>query len=85
VAGKSAKTEQVMLQLVRICEEHLAGCYGIVMSDILENPEQAFAFDIIAVPTLMRMNPEPVRKIIGNLSQIAKVLSALELAPRATG
>jgi circadian clock protein KaiB len=85
VAGKSPKTQQVMHQLVQICEEHLAGRYGIVMSDILESPEQAFAFDIIATPTLLRTHPEPMRKIICDLSQTSKVLSALELAPCATG
>jgi circadian clock protein KaiB len=81
VAGNNPKTQQVMRQLVQICEEHLAGRYRVVMSDILENPEQAFAFDIIATPTLLRAHPEPKRKIIGDLSQIGKVLSALEIEP----
>ena len=68
--------------LERICEEHLAGQYHIEVVDLLKNPQLARGDQILAVPTLVRKLPEPVRKIIGDLSNTEKVLVGLDLRPR---
>ena len=66
----------------RICEEHLAGKYSIEVVDLLKNPQLARGDQILAVPTLVRKLPEPVRKIIGDLSNTERVLVGLDLRPR---
>ena len=68
--------------LKKICEEHLQGCYAIEVIDLLENPQLAKGDQILAIPTLVRKLPEPVRKIIGDLSNTEKVLVGLDLRPR---
>jgi circadian clock protein KaiB len=65
--------------LRRACEEHLPGRYRIELVDLLENPQLARGDEIIAVPTLVRKLPEPVRKIIGDLSDTEKLLVGLQL------
>jgi len=77
VAGGDLEVEQVQTALERVCQEHVPGRYHIVMVDIFQDPEQADAFDIVAAPTLVRQSPLPVRRIIGDLSQVEKVLLAL--------
>ena len=69
----------------RICEEHLAGEYHIEVIDLLKNPQLAKGDQILALPTLVRRLPEPVRKIIGDLSNTERVLVGLDLRPGATG
>jgi circadian clock protein KaiB len=67
--------------LKRICEEHLAGKYTIEIVDLLENPSLAAGDQILAIPTLVRQLPEPIRKIIGDLSNTERVLVGLDLRP----
>jgi circadian clock protein KaiB len=67
--------------LKKICEERLAGQYRIEVIDLLENPKLAQGDQILAIPTLVRKLPEPVRKIIGDLSNTERVLVGLNLVP----
>ena len=82
VAGQTAKSLQAFANLKRICEEHLAGEYHIEVVDLLKNPQLAKGDQILALPTLVRKLPEPVRKIIGDLSNTERVLVGLDLRPR---
>ena len=79
VAGQSPKSVRAVENLRRVCEEHLPGRYTIELVDLLENPQLARGDEIIAVPTLVRKLPEPVRRIIGDLSDTEKVLVGLQL------
>ena len=79
VAGQSPKSVQAIENLRRVCEEHLQGRYTIELIDLLEHPKLARGDEIIAVPTLVRRLPEPIRKIIGNLSDTEQVLVGLQL------
>jgi circadian clock protein KaiB len=67
--------------LKKICEEHLAGEYDIEIIDLIENPQLARGDQILAIPTLVRKLPEPMRKIIGDLSNTERVLVGLDLRP----
>jgi circadian clock protein KaiB len=82
VAGQTPRAVQAFANLTRICEEHLAGQYCIEVIDLLKSPQLAKGDQIVAVPTLVRKLPEPVRKIIGDLSNTEKVLVGLDLRPR---
>ena len=82
VAGQTAKSLQAFANLKRICEEHLAGEYHIEVIDLLKYPQLAKGDQILALPTLVRKLPEPVRKIIGDLSNTERVLVGLDLRPR---
>jgi circadian clock protein KaiB len=84
-AGQTAKSLQAFTNLKRICEEHLGGRYQIGVVDLKKNPELAKGDQIFALPTLVRKLPEPVRKIIGDLSNTDRVLVGLDLRPRASG
>jgi circadian clock protein KaiB len=83
VAGQTAKSLKAFANLKRICEEHLGGKYKIEVIDLMKNPELAKGDQIFALPTLVRKLPEPVRKIIGDLSNAERVLVGLDLRPRA--
>jgi circadian clock protein KaiB len=83
VAGQTAKSLLAFANLKRICEEHLGGRYQIEVVDLMKNPELAKGDQIFALPTLVRKLPEPVRKIIGDLSNTERVLVGLDLRPRA--
>jgi circadian clock protein KaiB len=83
VAGQTAKSLTAFANLKRICEEHLGGDYRIEVVDLLKNPQLAKGDQILALPTLVRKLPEPVRKIIGDLSDTERVLVGLDLRPRA--
>jgi circadian clock protein KaiB len=83
VAGQTAKSLQAFANLKRICEEHLDGKYKIEVVDLIKNPELAKGDQIFALPTLVRKLPEPVRKIIGDLSNTERVLVGLDLRSRA--
>ena len=85
VAGQTAKSLQAFANLQRICEEHLPGEYHIEIVDLLENPQLAKGDQIFALPTLVRRLPEPMRKIIGDLSNTEKVLVGLDLKSRQVG
>jgi circadian clock protein KaiB len=82
VAGQTAKSLQAFANLKRICEEHLDGKYKIEVVDLMKNPELAKGDQIFALPTLVRKLPEPVRKIIGDLSNTERVLVGLDLRSR---
>ena len=83
VAGQTAKSLLAFANLKRICEEHLSGRYQIEVVDLLKRPELAKGDQIFALPTLVRKLPEPIRKIIGDLSNTERVLVGLDLRPRA--
>jgi circadian clock protein KaiB len=82
VAGMTSKCVTAFANLKKICEEHLQGCYSIEVIDLLENPQLAKGDQILAIPTLVRKLPEPVRKIIGDLSNTERVLVGLDLRER---
>lgn len=81
VAGQTPKSVRAIENLRRVCEEHMAGRYSIELVDLLENPQLAKGDEIIAVPTLVRKLPPPMRKIIGDLSDTERVLVGLQLRP----
>ena len=85
VAGQTPKSLAAFANLKKICEEHLAGQYTIEIIDLLKNPTLAKGDQILAIPTLVRKLPEPVRKIIGDLSNTERVLVGLDLRPGAAG
>src|ERR1700675_4513659 len=81
VAGKTPKSIRAFATLQVLCEKHLQGCYRIEVIDLLENPEMARGDQIVEVPTLVRDLPDPVRKIIGDLSDTERTLIGLALQP----
>lgn len=81
VAGQTAKSLAAFANLKRICEEHLAGKYHIEIVDLLKNPSLAKGDQILAIPTLVRKLPHPIRKIIGDLSNTHRVLVGLDVLP----
>ena len=82
VAGQTPKSMAAFVNLKKICEEHLSERYSIEVIDLIENPQLARGDQILAIPTLVRKLPEPVRKIIGDLSDTERVLIGLDLLPR---
>jgi circadian clock protein KaiB len=82
VAGRTPKCVAAFTNLKKLCEEHLAGKYHIEVIDLLENAQLAKGDQILAVPTLVRTLPEPIKKIIGDLSNTERVLVGLDLRPR---
>lgn len=82
VAGQTPKSIAAFANLQRICREHLAGRYSIEVIDLVEQPHLARDDQILAIPTLVRRLPEPIRKIIGDLSNTERVLIGLDLLPR---
>jgi circadian clock protein KaiB len=81
VAGKTPKSVTALANLKKYCEEHLMGRYKIEVIDLIEKPQLAEGDQILAVPTLVRKVPEPIRKIIGDLSNEEKVLVGLNIVP----
>jgi circadian clock protein KaiB len=81
VAGQTPKSVTAFANLKRICESHLAGRYEIEVVDLLLNPQLAAGDQILAVPTLVRKLPEPIKKIIGDLSNEGRVLVGLDVQP----
>lgn len=82
MAGQTPRSLEAFTNLKKICEEHLKGRYSIEVIDLLENPRLAKGDQILAVPTLVRRLPEPVRKIIGSLADTERVLAGLDLRVR---
>jgi circadian clock protein KaiB len=82
VAGQSPRSIAALANLRRICEEHLEGRYSIEVMDLLENPELAEGEQILALPTVVRKLPLPMRKLIGDLSNTERVLVGMDLRPR---
>ena len=85
VAGQTPRSLQAFANLKRICEKHLAGRYDIEVIDLIKNPQLAKGDQILALPTLVRKLPEPVRKIIGDLSNTERVLVGLDVRARGQG
>ncbi len=79
VTGMTAQSQRAIANLDRICEAELQGLYEVEVIDVLEHPDQAEQAKILATPTLVKQLPEPVRKIIGDLSDREKVLVGLDV------
>ena len=82
VAGKTPKSMSAIENLKAICDEHLDGKYQIEIVDLLMHPQLAKGDQIIAIPTLVRKLPVPIRKVIGDLSNVERALVGLQLRPR---
>jgi circadian clock protein KaiB len=82
VAGQTSKSTTAFSNLKKICEEHLKGKYSIELVDLLKEPQLAEGDQILAVPTVVRRLPPPVKKIIGDLANTERVLVGLDLRPR---
>ena len=82
VAGQTPKSTRALENLRKICDEHLAGRYRIEVIDLLEDPQLGRGDQILALPTLVRKLPHPIKKIIGDLSNTERVLVGLDLRPR---
>ena len=81
VAGQTPKSVKAFANLKKICEEHLKDRYTIEVIDLIKNPQLAKGDQIIAIPTLVRRLPPPIRKIIGDLSNTERVLVGLNIVP----
>lgn len=82
VAGQTTKSLTAMKNLKRFCEEHLAGRYEIEVVDLMKNPQLAAGDQILAIPTLVRRLPSPLKRIIGDLSNTEKILVGLDIRPK---
>ncbi len=82
VAGQTDKSIRAINNLTRICKEHLEGRYSIEVIDLVQRPQLAAGDQILAVPTLVRKLPEPIKKIIGDLSSEERVLVGLDIRPQ---
>ena len=82
VAGQTTRSLVAIANLRKICKEHLAGRYRIKVIDLLEHPQLARGDQILALPTLVRRLPAPIRKLVGDLSDIERALVGLDLRPR---
>lgn len=85
VAGQTPKAVRAFENLRKLCEEHLAGRYRIEVIDLLQDPQLGRGDQILALPTLVRRLPAPIKKIIGDLSNTERVLVGLDLRPRQKG
>ncbi|HWB07514.1 MAG TPA: circadian clock KaiB family protein [Verrucomicrobiales bacterium] len=81
VAGQTPKSLTAFANLKKICEEHLAGRYIIEVIDLVQQPQLAAGDQIVAIPTLVRKLPEPLRRIVGDLSNTERTLVGLQLKP----
>ncbi len=82
MSGQSPKSVLAFANLKRLCEKHLAGKYSIEVIDLLVRPQLAAGDQILAIPTVVRKLPEPIRKIVGDLSNEERTLVGLQLRPR---
>lgn len=84
VAGKTPKSLAAIANLQRLCDEYLAGKYTIEVVDLIAHPHLAKGDEILAIPTLVRKLPEPIRRVIGDLSNVERTLVGLQLRPSTT-
>jgi circadian clock protein KaiB len=84
ITGTTPRSARAIANLRRVCEEHLKGEYDLEVVDIYQHPESAKEHQIIAAPTLVRMLPLPLRKIIGDLADEERVLAGLDLTPKSS-
>jgi len=82
VAGQTPKSVTALANLKRICEEHMNGEYSVEVIDLMENPQLARRDQIVAIPTLVRELPSPLKRIIGDLSNTERVLVGLDVVSR---
>jgi circadian clock protein KaiB len=82
VAGQTTKSVAALANLRRYCEQHVPGRYQLEVIDLLQNPQLAEGDQILAIPTVVRKVPEPIRKVIGDLSNEERVLVGLDLRPQ---
>ena len=85
VAGKAPKSVAAFANLKKLCEEHMPGRYRIEVIDLLEHPQLAAGDQIVAIPTLVRKLPEPLRRIVGDLRDTERTLVGLQLRPKRLG
>jgi len=85
VAGQTPKSIRAFANLKVVCDKHLKGRYQIEVIDLLEHPEMARGDQIVAIPTLVRKLPEPLRRIVGDLSNTERTLVGLQLRPAKEG
>ena len=85
VAGNTDKSTRALQNLHDVCEKHLEGLYEIEVIDLLRHPKLARGDQIVAIPTLVRRQPSPVKKMIGDLSDIPRLLASLDLRPDTEG
>ena len=85
VAGQTARSLAALANLRIICHQHLEGRYRIEVIDLLEHPQLARGDQILALPTLVRKLPKPIRKLVGDLSDTERALVGLDLRPRSPG
>jgi circadian clock protein KaiB len=85
VAGQTPRSVAAFANLKRICEEHLAGRYEIEVVDLVKHPQLAAGDQILAIPTLVRKLPQPLRKIVGDLRDTERALVGLQIRPAAGG
>ena len=81
IAGQTPRSVDAFANLKKICEEHLAGRYKIEVVDLMQHPQLAAGDQIIAIPTLVRKLPEPLRRVVGDLSNTERTLVGLQLRP----
>lgn len=81
VTGTTARSQRAISNMRRICEEHLAGQYDLEVIDVYQHPEKTRELQVVATPTLVKVLPEPLRRIIGDLSDRERVLAGLNLTP----
>ena len=81
IAGQTPRCAAAFANLKKLCEEHLPGRYKIEVIDLLEHPQLAAGDQIVAVPTLVKMLPEPLRRVVGDLSNTERALVGLQLRP----
>jgi circadian clock protein KaiB len=82
VTGTTARSARAISNLRRVCEEHLKGEYDLEVIDIYQTPNAAKEYQIVAAPTLVKMLPLPLRRIIGDLADKDRVLAGLDISPR---
>jgi circadian clock protein KaiB len=82
VAGQTPKSLAAIRNLKKLCDEQLAGRYEIEVIDLMKNPRLAKDHQIVAIPTLVRKLPDPIRKIVGDLSDTARTVVGLDLQPK---
>jgi circadian clock protein KaiB len=82
IAGQTARSITALANIQRICDEHLEGRYRIEVIDLVERPKLARGDQIVALPTLVRKLPQPIRKLVGDLSNTERALVGLDLRPR---
>jgi len=85
VAGETPRSVAAFANLKKLCEEHLPGRYQIEVIDLMQNPQLAAGDQIVAIPTLVRKLPEPLRRIVGDLSNTERTLVGLQLRPAKSG